>query len=132
MLRGEAITWLYTMALLDAVYMVQQDAAKQPDRAQLSAEYTKQLRLLQPTMPEPKRCKDNFHCDHVPTCFTDYKPHYSTNMTLSELVVGTTKWVYEPGKCKSTVMSCIDVYLSIVRQGMPCEFCYCCVNGIDC
>lgn len=50
----------------------------------------------------PKRakfCDHPFHCTQQrPVCYTDYRPHHPRNMTLSELIVGTTAWTYDPGE----------------------------------
>lgn len=59
-------------------------------------EYTGFLNELTPPLPNPKRCS-GYHCESKPLCFTDYRPHYSTNMSLSELVVGENKWDYDAG-----------------------------------
>lgn len=40
-------------------------------------------------MPKPIGCKS---CSTKPKCFTDYKPHYAPNLSLSELLVGNTSW----------------------------------------
>jgi hypothetical protein len=64
-------------------------------------EYADFLNDLTPPLPNPKRCSNPYHCEARPQCFTDFKPHYSSNMTLTELVVGTTKWTYDAGATKS-------------------------------
>jgi len=96
MLRGEAITWLYTLALLDSINMVENDLVKRSIAPEeLEKQYTAKLLTLQPPMPkEPKKCQ-SYHCEVRPVCYTDYKPHYASNMTLTEMVVGTTSWEYE-------------------------------------
>ena len=44
-------------------------------------------------LPEPKYCDtDKLHCSHRPTCYTNYKPHYSLNKTLSEIIIGNSTW----------------------------------------
>lgn len=49
-------------------------------------------------MPPPVYCpKDNndkalYSCESRMQCFTDYHPHYAANLSLSGLIVGTTKW----------------------------------------
>lgn len=56
-------------------------------------------------MPNPKYCprRDKreadgsyppYTCEDKMLCFTDYHPHYAKNLSLSELIVGETKWVY--------------------------------------
>ena len=64
----------------------------------ITTEYTSFLTELTPPLPNPKRC-GGYHCETKPLCFTDYRPHYSTNMSLSELVVGENKWDYDAGEC---------------------------------
>ena len=39
MLRGEAISWLYTMIFLDALYMVRKDMETKPNSESLSLQY---------------------------------------------------------------------------------------------
>jgi hypothetical protein len=58
------------------------------------AEYKDALDKLQPPMPAPRKCQ-SYHCDARPMCYTNFEPHYSKNMTLSELVVGNTTWEYD-------------------------------------
>lgn len=62
-----------------------------------SIEYVSFLKDLAPPLPDPKKCKVPYHCDSRPQCFTDFKPHYAKNLTLTELVVGQSKWVYDDG-----------------------------------
>jgi hypothetical protein len=61
-------------------------------------DYADFLRDLTPALPNPKKCAWPYHCEQRPLCFTDYQPHFSKNMTLTELVVGTTKWEYDAGE----------------------------------
>ena len=75
MLRGEAISWLYTLALLDAIYMVEADT-KTGKIDDLKKNYLPTIEKLQPPMPPPKKCQ-NYHCDKRPMCYTDYEPHFS-------------------------------------------------------
>jgi hypothetical protein len=92
MLRGEAIAWLYAMALLDAIFMLEKDL-KTTKPGALSEVYKEKLEALQPPMPAPKHCK-GYHCEQKMTCYTDYQPHYSPDMKLDDLIVGETKWQY--------------------------------------
>eukprot|EP01032_Pedospumella_encystans_P008276 gene8276-9842_t len=94
MLRGEAIAWIFGLVLSETVQMVENDL-RTKSKDNLLTEYTSFLNELTPPLPNPKRCS-GLHCEHKAHCFTDYKPHYSSNMTLSELVVGTHKWDYDP------------------------------------
>jgi hypothetical protein len=102
MLRGEALAWLYALAMLDSVYMIVEDLKKRPEGStadslkQLSIDYAKKLEELQPPLPHPKKCGELYKCAKKPLCYTDFRPHFSSNMTLSELVVGETAWTYDP------------------------------------
>lgn len=49
---------------------------------------------------DPKFCK-NYRCEHRPTCFTDFKPHFATNMTLSELIIGSNQWINDDNEYPS-------------------------------
>jgi len=93
MLRGEAIAWLYTMTLLDSIYMME-DALKTKKPEDLLQDYSKILHDMQPPMPPPKRCQQ-YHCEFRPICYTDYRPHYADNLTLSNIIVGKTNWTYD-------------------------------------
>eukprot|EP01038_Epipyxis_sp_PR26KG_P007904 gene7904-10729_t len=93
MLRGEAIVWLYALILMDSMHMVEEDLATRTMKA-MQQEYYEKLHNLQHPLPHPKRC-NNLHCEKKPLCYTDFRPHYSINMNLSELVVGKTKWFYD-------------------------------------
>jgi hypothetical protein len=99
MLRGEAITWLYTLPMLDAIYMLEEDLVNAANsKSSLLERYNKELDRLHPSeMPEPKKCK-HYLCQHRPQCFTNFLPHYPSNMTLKELIVGTHNWTIEDGK----------------------------------
>lgn len=97
MLRGEAIVWLYGMALLDTIHMIVRDTAEGKSEETMKNDYTEKLDKLTPPLPAtPKKCGNNYHCQLKPNCYTDFKPHYSKNWTLSELVFGETKWTYDP------------------------------------
>ena len=63
----------------------------------LHLEYENFLTDLTPPLPNPKKCAYPYHCELRPLCFTDYQPHYSANLTLTELVVGPTQWEYDDG-----------------------------------
>ena len=56
-------------------------------------------------MPKPIYCGSNkklhYHCDSKPACYTDYHPHYSSNMSLSELLVGSTQWEYSSAQYRN-------------------------------
>mmetsp|Transcript_1648 Transcript_1648/g.2635 ORF Transcript_1648/g.2635 Transcript_1648/m.2635 type:complete len:589 (+) Transcript_1648:1216-2982(+) len=99
LLRGEAIAWLYTMILLDSVYMLE-TALKDSHNTleKLTIEYEKKLSELQPVnYPPPKKCGPLYHCEQRPICHTDFKPHYGPDhMLLSSIVVGSTNWSYDP------------------------------------
>lgn len=94
MLRGEFIAYVYTLILLDAIYMVE-DQLKTKKVEELAKTFDEKLKVLQPsTMPGPKKCQ-GYRCEEKPLCYTDFKPHYNPKNTLSELVVGKTDWLYE-------------------------------------
>lgn len=93
LLRGEAIAWLYTMTLLDSIYMME-DALKTKKPEDLLRDYTKILNDMQPPMPPPKRCQQ-YHCELRPVCYTDYRPHYTESLTLKNIIVGKTNWTYD-------------------------------------
>ena len=60
------------------------------------AEYDAKLESLSPTtLPPPRRCS-KYHCEFKPSCYTNTRPHYHPNYTLSELVVGQTNWTFLP------------------------------------
>lgn len=94
MLRGEAFAWLYTLPLLDSIYMVEKDM-KSFSKEELQKLYSEKLEEIYPVFKTPKKCM-NLHCDKRPICYTDFRPHYPKNLTLSELIVGNTSWVYDP------------------------------------
>ena len=93
MLRGEFIAYVYTLILLDAIHMVE-DQLKSHKTEELVKLYDDKLKALQPPFPGPKRCQ-SYRCEEKPLCYTDFKPHYNPKHTLSELVVGKTEWLYE-------------------------------------
>ena len=93
MLRGEFIAYVYTLILLDAIYMVEDHLKSRKPEEALKL-YDEKLKALQPSFPGPKRCQ-SYHCEERPLCYTDFKPHYNPKYTLSELVVGKTEWTYE-------------------------------------
>jgi hypothetical protein len=49
-------------------------------------------------MPKPVYCGQGAklaeNCATKPKCFTDYKPHFSPNLSLTELIVGNHSWQY--------------------------------------
>ena len=94
MLRGEAIAWLYTLALLDGLIRASRRAAKWAHNS-LYDEYDKELAALHKPMPSPSKCDGYYHCSVRPLCFTDYLPHYPSDMSLKDVIVGKTRWRYE-------------------------------------
>ena len=122
MLRGEAISWIYALIIHDAIDMLINDLQNK-EIAELLAgkhiiavfstniyllifrtiDYTGFLTSHGSIPKDPKFCK-NYRCEKRPTCFTDYMPHFPTNMTLKELIVGPTQWVYDD--CKLYLHAC--------------------------
>jgi hypothetical protein len=98
---------MYTLALSDALYMIQEDI-KSKSLNDLKLEYKAKLTELQPPLASPRKCQ-GYHCERKSYCFTDYKPHYSKNLTLSELLVGTTNWTYDAGSISS--IEFVDCFL---------------------
>jgi len=47
--------------------------------------------LMQPSMPAPVRCQE-YHCKNKMKCFTNYEPHYSVDLQLTDLIIGSTNW----------------------------------------
>ena len=100
LLRGEAMSWLYAMTFLDAIYMVESELkARVKSPSTLYTEYSQVLDRLIPPLDkfEPSRCA-SFHCESKMTCYTNYLPHYSKDQTLDEVIVGQTNWTYFSGK----------------------------------
>ena len=105
MLRGEAISWLYTLALLEGLFELEEvlqhkqlslQTLDEATRKTLYTEYSNKLNKLQPAIPVvPKRCQ-SYHCEAKATCYTDYLPHFSKDMALKDVLVGKTRWTYEP------------------------------------
>ena len=100
LLRGEAMSWLYAMTFLDAIFMIERElkaGIKSPN--QLYRNYSQALNTLIPSIEyfEPSRCAA-FHCESKMTCYTNYLPHYSKDQTLDEVIVGQTNWTYFSGK----------------------------------
>jgi hypothetical protein len=96
LLRGEAIAWLYGLALMDAVYMVEADM-KGEGATELSKKYQAKLDALQPPLGKPSaKCEKEYHCGERPICYTNFMPHHLPNRTLSELLVGNVNWTVDP------------------------------------
>ncbi|NCY08186.1 MAG: hypothetical protein EBX30_13465, partial [Betaproteobacteria bacterium] len=92
MMRGEMIAWLWGLAMLDAVYTVEGALGTGSAPEALLKQMQTKLDALQPALPAPKKCQ-NLHCEAKPTCYTDFKPHYSPNLRLKDIVVGRTNWI---------------------------------------
>jgi hypothetical protein len=96
LLRGEAIAWLYGLALLDALYTVEEDSGA-AGVAELSKRYAAKAATLQPPLGKPSaKCEATLHCAARPICHTNYMPHHLPNRTLSELLVGNVNWTVDP------------------------------------
>eukprot|EP00607_Mallomonas_marina_P003036 CAMPEP_0182435244 /NCGR_PEP_ID=MMETSP1167-20130531/74670_1 /TAXON_ID=2988 /ORGANISM="Mallomonas Sp, Strain CCMP3275" /LENGTH=455 /DNA_ID=CAMNT_0024626085 /DNA_START=277 /DNA_END=1641 /DNA_ORIENTATION=- len=93
LLRGEAIVWLYTLTLLDALLDIEVAQGIGKTRSEMSEEYAKKLSELQPDMPHPKRCTE--FCYTKPVCYTNFMPHYNPVLTLDSQLVGTTNWTMD-------------------------------------
>ena len=92
MWRGEAIAYIHLLPILDAIYMMQADLAGGKTPAALLESYTATLDKLQGVLPPPTSCGATLYCDHRPHAWTDFKPRYTTNKTLAELIVGKLTW----------------------------------------
>ena len=100
LLRGEAMSWLYAMTFLDAIFMVETELkARVKAPSVLYEEYSTLLDMMVPSVEkfEPSKCT-SFHCDSKMTCYTNYLPHYSKDQSLDDVIVGQTNWTYTPGK----------------------------------
>mmetsp|Transcript_6875 Transcript_6875/g.10326 ORF Transcript_6875/g.10326 Transcript_6875/m.10326 type:complete len:611 (+) Transcript_6875:45-1877(+) len=102
LMRGELITWIYGLPFLDALYEIQKEVKSgNTDKKELykkyDAEHKKYRTKEEPAPPQfcGKGASSALYCETKPLCFTDYHPHYAPNLTLSELIVGTHKWVNE-------------------------------------
>ena len=95
LLRGEAISWLYCMAMLDAIYEMEKDL-RTTSKDIILNDYEQKLATLQRPMPSPKKCH-RYHCESKPKCYTNYMPHFNKNYLLSDLIVGKTNWSYSGG-----------------------------------
>lgn len=95
MLRGEAIAWLYTLALLDGIFELEHDmSVNGATKESLLEKYTAKFDALHKPLPSPKKCQDYYHCQERPACFTDFLPHYPADKSLKDVIVGKTKWTY--------------------------------------
>lgn len=91
--RGEMLTWLYGMVLLDAMYHVEKEIAASSEAAVVArySDIVKNFGLATPKdIPPPSKCGD--YCVTKPQCYTDYRPHYNPKMMLDEIIVGATNW----------------------------------------
>ena len=91
MWRGEAISYIHVLAMLDAIYMIEEDI-KTTSAEDLLNQYSKKLEELQGPLPPPKQGCQKYYCEHRPECFTDYKPHARADHYLHELFVGNMTW----------------------------------------
>ena len=98
MWRGEAIAFMHVLAILDAIYMIEDDMKVAGNtRDKLFEKYDAELAKVQGPMP-PAQCK-NYYCPHKAECYTDYKPHPRGDHYLNELFVGHMNWtVVDPWK----------------------------------
>lgn len=92
LLRGEFIAWLFTLPLLDALYMIKEELSKGAKEETLAASYKAKLDELMPPMGAPTSCQ-RYHCEEKAKCFTDFYPHFPTDTTLSGRVVGKNNWL---------------------------------------
>ena len=118
MMRGEMIAWLWGLAMLDAVYTVEGALGTGSAPEALLKQMQTKLDALQPALPAPKKCQ-NLHCEAKPTCYTDFKPHYSPNLRLKDIVVGRTNWTYEAGKSHHSVFSRSAPTCSTLLSALP-------------
>jgi hypothetical protein len=97
MLRGEAITWLWALTLLDALYMLEDDS-KTTKISSLYGSYSGKLESLQPPMGSPEHCK-GLHCQFRNKCYTNFYPHFGKkDSTIDDLIAGETSWDFSGDK----------------------------------
>ena len=92
MWRGEAIAYIHLLPILDAIYMIQSDLSGGKTADALYTTYSTALDKLQGVLPAPINCAASLYCNHRPHAWTDFKPRYTTNKTLAELIVGKLTW----------------------------------------
>lgn len=94
LLRGEAISWLLALTYLDALHSIENELKRDLSvRKSLLQKYENKLDELLPKMPSASKCVE-FRCDKMPICYTNYLPHYSSNMTLDQIILPDTNWTY--------------------------------------
>jgi hypothetical protein len=98
MMRGEIITWSYTIALLDAMFAIRKDLVDKKALTSMNDGFSTSLAEQYSTIPEPLLCgKAPYYCKKGYTCATDYSPKYTDKYFLKDLLVKTTpptQWKY--------------------------------------
>jgi len=109
-LRGELISFLYSLIFLDALYDVQAAvAAAGATGSSLPRKVAESVRqkfiteraamVKTTTLPKPVVCGP-YHCETKPHCYTEYRSHFSEDLFLSQQLVGPLNWessVKNPG-----------------------------------
>lgn len=93
LLRGEAITFVLGLALMDALYHVTEALDKGATTDTLADTFKGKFEELTALPMAPKTCEP-YECKNKPTCYSSYYPHYQKEFTLNSAVVGKTGWVY--------------------------------------
>jgi hypothetical protein len=112
--RGELISFLYSLIFLDALYDVQARlaeagggaapgtgpssvplAAAEALRAKVSAERAGMVKTT--VLRKPSKC-GGYYCETKPHCHTNYRSHFSSDLFLSQQIVGKVNWDTNVGR----------------------------------
>lgn len=93
-LRGELISFLYSLIFLDALHDVQSrlasaSATVQAVREQVSSERAGMVKTT--VVHKPVSC-GKYNCETKPQCHTNYRSHFSEDQFLSQQIVGPLTW----------------------------------------
>ena len=90
------------LAIADTLIMIENELATslhdtdESKIEQLYKSFHDKLLASEKPLPSPKKCENPYRCNEKATCYTDFKPHYPVNKTLSDLVIGKTNWKFDP------------------------------------
>eukprot|EP01033_Poteriospumella_lacustris_P007876 gene7876-5657_t len=99
LMRGEQLAYNYAHILADTIYTIQQDltnATLASNRSALVDYYHQKWEALRIPIPENALHSRSEETKLLPTCFTDFKPHFNPANLLSSIVLGQPEgWNYK-------------------------------------
>lgn len=95
LLRGELLAYNYAHILADTIFMLQNDTKQTTNLSALIDKYHAKWVELRVPIPEKALHSGSEETQVLPTCYTNFRPHFNPKYLLKNIVLGNlTEWRY--------------------------------------